>query len=364
MFWLKPGTLVFNIVFAWERAVAVVSEREAGMIGSHRFPTYEMVRGRGDAHFLKYYFTTGYGHFLLQQNSPGAAGRNKTLNQAALLKEEVRLPSAAHQRAIADFLDRKTTAIDALIEKKQRLLGLLAEKRAALINQAVTKGLDPSAPMKDSGIPWIGEIPAHWVMHRLRRVVRRFVDYRGRTPEKVEDGIPLITAGAVRDGKVDHTRAPEWVSEEVYGHLVKRGRPEMGDLLFTSEAPLGEVGLIEDPHVACAQRIIMFKVERMRVDPSFLRLHFLSASGRGEICSRASGSTAEGIRADRLKMSLVPTPPVEEQKRISDHVAAETHGFKEIAHSVVKQIDRLQEYRQALITAAVTGQLGIPEEAV
>ena len=107
----------------------------------------------------------------------------------------------------------------------------------------------------------------------------------------------------------------------------------------------------------------MFKLERKRMEPCFLRLHFLSGSGRGELGSRASGSTAEGIRADRLKMSLVPTPPLDEQKRISDYVAAETHGFDEVAECVVEQIDRLQEYRQALITAAVTGQLDIPEEA-
>lgn len=294
-------------------------------------------------------------------------GGNKStighLTGEALRAHRFPFPPLSTQKAIADFLDRKTAAIDALIEKKQKLLDLLAEKRAALINQAVTKGLDSSVPMKDSGVAWIGEIPAHWEIHRLRRVVRRFVDYRGRTPEKSDHGVPLITAGAVRHGRVDHKRAPEWVSKETHAHLVNRGRPEVGDLLFTSEAPLGEVGVIKDPDVACAQRIIMFKVESQRMDSGFLLLHFLADSGRGEIWSRASGSTAAGIRADRLKMSMVPTPPLSEQRAVAAFVAAETEGFDEVDAIVKRQLEHLQEYRQALITAAVTGQLEIPEEA-
>ena len=356
---VQPKHLVVNPMWLNHGSIAV--SRMTGVIS----PDYRVYDLREDVY-------PAYAHFVFC--SPvflslyGVLTRGHTTYDRRISKYDFSqlpfvVPPLPTQKAIADYLDRKTAAIDALIEKKQKLLDLLAEKRAALINQAVTKGLDPDVPMKDSGVPWIGEIPAHWQMHRLRRVVRRFVDYRGRTPEKTEEGVPLITAGAVRGGKVDHARAPEWVSEEVHAHLILRGRPEIGDLLFTSEAPLGEVALIEDPGVACAQRIIMFKVERERISSRFLLLHFLSGSGRGEIWSRASGSTAEGIRADRLKMSLVPTPPVEEQLEISDYVEAETSGFDELHQSVVDQIERLREYRQALITAAVTGQLNIEEDA-
>jgi type I restriction enzyme, S subunit len=120
----------------------------------------------------------------------------------------VLLPPEEKQGLIARFLDRKTGAIDALISKKERLIDLLQEKRQALITQAVTKGLDPTVPMRDSGTEWLGEIPAHWQVLSLRRVVCRFIDYRGRTPKKVDHGVPLITAGAVRDGRINHCRAP------------------------------------------------------------------------------------------------------------------------------------------------------------
>lgn len=289
----------------------------------------------------------------------GAAGQ-KRVPEEFVKEYQIALPARARQDAIVDFLDRKTAAIDALIAEKEKLLDRLAEKRAALINRAVTRGLDTAVPLKDSGIRWLGQIPNHWALLQLRRVVREFIDYRGRTPRKSEEGIPLITAGAVRDGRIVHERAPEWVSPEVHVQLSGRGRPQVGDLLFTSEAPLGEVGLVEDPKIACAQRIILFRVERSRMLPEYLRLYYLSESGRSEIRSRASGSTAEGIRADRLRMSAVLVPPLPEQEAIVSFVRSATEGDAPLEDEARRQLLRLEEYRQSLITAAVTGQLAIP----
>jgi type I restriction enzyme S subunit len=143
--------------------------------------------------------------------------------------------------------------------------------------------------------------------------------------------------------------------------IIKRGIPEVGDLLFTSEAPLGEVAIILDPEIALAQRVILFKVDKTKINSMFLKLHFLSLSGQGEIKSRASGSTAEGIRADRLKMSVVPTPPLEEQLIINSYVEERIKPHKIIAKKINSQIEKLQEYRRSLITAAVTGKLNIKE---
>lgn len=285
------------------------------------------------------------------------------LTQGDLKNIEVPFPPLGVQRAIADFLDKKTAAIDAVIAKKERLIELLQEKRQALITQAVTEGLDPDVPMKDSGVEWLGEIPAHWEVLSLTRVVQRFVDYRGRTPDKTDEGVPLITAGAVRNGRVEHGRAPEFVTEEVYQHLNQRGQPEAGDILFTSEAPLGEVGMVEDPRIACAQRIIMFKVDRAVMKPEFLLWYLLSAPGRTEIVSRASGSTAEGIRADRLRMAAVLVPPLAEQERCVVWLRDQVVTCERIEPVLSRQIDRLREYRQALITGAVTGKLDIAQEA-
>src|SRR5690606_17290765 len=109
---------------------------------------------------------------VAQERHIATGTAQRVLNLGDLKNFQLPTPELASQRAIADFLDRKTAAIDALIEKKERLIALLAEKRAALIHQAVTKGLDPTVPMKPSGIPWIGDIPAHWSVMAIKRFAR------------------------------------------------------------------------------------------------------------------------------------------------------------------------------------------------
>ncbi|KIG14290.1 Type I restriction-modification system, specificity subunit S [Enhygromyxa salina] len=354
---VRVGDLVIHNMDGFAGAIGV-SESDGKC--TPEYTVCNGVVGRADNRFYAYVLRTMARRDYIRVICPAVRERAPRFRYPRFAEVTLPCPNYEYQVAIADFLDRKTAAIDALIEKKERLIALLAEKRAALIHQAVTKGLDPDVPMKDSGVPWIGDIPAHWMMHRLRRVVGQFIDYRGRTPEKTRSGVPLITAGAVRDGIVDHSRAPEWVTEEVCKQLSGRGKPELGDILFTSEAPLGEVGIVTNVRIACAQRIIMFKVDATRVASPFLLQHFLSESGKGEVSSRASGSTASGIRADRLKMSLVPTPPLREQVTIVSFIEQETASYSDISSCIMSQVAKLKEYRQSLITAAVTGQLEIP----
>ncbi len=269
------------------------------------------------------------------------------------------LPSLSEQTQIVHFLNYETARIDALIEKQQQLIVLLKEKRQAVISHAVTKGLNPNAPLRESGVEWLGLVPAHWEVLNLNRVVDTFVDYRGRTPEKIDEGRPLITAGAIKNGAVEFERSPQFVSEATYRLLRQRGVPELEDILFTSEAPLGEVALVENVEVACAQRIIMFKVNRRRIEPRYLWLYLRSQAGRDEILTKASGSTAEGIRADRLRRSRVPLPTIDEQRRICDHVRTALDGFDEILAATAAQTSLLQERRTALISAAVTGKIDV-----
>lgn len=142
VFWVEPGDLVFNIVFAWERAVAVVSEAERGRIASHRFPTYRPIQNLCDVRFLRFLFISDFGRFLLDQNSPGAAGRNRTLDRRALMKEEVPLPSVEEQVRLADLLEREIPRIDAGVSALEKQLDFLLEYRQAIITAAVTGQLD------------------------------------------------------------------------------------------------------------------------------------------------------------------------------------------------------------------------------
>ena len=283
----------------------------------------------------------------------------QNLDSGAYFDERVIYPPYDEQKKIASFLDRETARIDALIEKKRRLLALLEEKRLAIITQAVTKGLDPDVPMKDSGIEWLGEVPAHWRLLALTRVVSRFIDYRGSTPTKIEEGIPLVTAAAIKGGKVDHSRDPVYVSEDEFQQRMTRGLPEIGDILVTTEAPLGEAARVDNPTIALGQRIILMKPEPARMTGGYLLCHFLSGFGHSELVSRASGSTASGIRADRLRGTRVLVPPLEEQSKIVAHIENATRSMAGIAATTGQQIDRLLEFRAALITNAVTGKIDV-----
>ena len=272
---------------------------------------------------------------------------------------QIAFPPLAEQTAIAAFLDRETAKIDALVAEQERLIALLKEKRQAVISHAVTKGLNPNAPMKDSGIEWLGQIPAHWELLPLTRVVAKFVDYRGATPNKVDDGVPLITATQIKHGRIDHSLDPVFISEEEYATRMTRGFPELGDLLLTTEAPLGECALIEDERVAPGQRIILMKMKPALMSSRYLHAHFRSQFGQAELWTRASGSTASGIRADRLRASNVLVPPLDEQGAIVDHIREVTSSYDQLFLEAQSAITLLQERRAALISAAVTGKIDV-----
>jgi len=300
--------------------------------------------------------------FQLEREATGASDSMQNISMGTIRALIIPVPQLTEQRLIASFLDRETAHIDALIAKKERLIELLTEKQTALISHAVTKGLDPTVPMKDSGVEWLGDIPVHWEILSLRRVVDKFVDYRGKTPEKVPSGIPLITARNIKNGRVDFSLSEEFIRDEDYDEWMVRGLPEIGDVLITTEAPLGESALVDDTNIALAQRIILIKTDKSLISNDFLKNHFTAKSGTGELWSRATGSTAIGIKASHLKETLVVVPPLVEQKAITRYLDHETSKNDALISKVRAHIEKLKEYRIAIISAAVTGKIDVRGE--
>ena len=281
------------------------------------------------------------------------------LGQYAIKNAVVALPPREAQKRIAAFLDEKTARIAALIEKKRALLDRLAEKRQAIITQAVTKGLNPTAPMKDSGIDWLGQVPAHWEVRGLTKCATR-VDYRGATPEKSASGVFLVTARNIKDGKIDYKLSEEFIPDEDYEHVMRRGKPEIGDILFTTEAPLGEIANVDMTGVALAQRIIKFSSSIPNLDNYYLALWMRSSRFQFDLLSRATGSTALGIKASKIVELRCLLPPEREQRQIVQYVQAEQDKLDAVKSGIEKSMAQLGEYRSALITAAVTGLLEGP----
>lgn len=267
-------------------------------------------------------------------------------------------PPLAEQQAIARFLDEKTNQIDRAVKIKERQIALLRERKQIIIQAAVTKGLNPDVPMKDSGISWIGHVPAHWDILPFTKYCASQVDYRGKTPEKVEDGVLLVTAKNVRDGFLDYEVSREYIAPSNYEKVMSRGRPQKGDILFTTEAPLGKVAVVDDESVALAQRIIKFRL-KPKLKSEYINFFLNSWGFQGNLVTMSTGSTALGIKASKLHKLVVAAPPSGEQLDIIEYLNDVSFRISETIELKERQILTLEEYKTSLIDAAVTGKIKV-----
>jgi type I restriction enzyme S subunit len=336
----------------------------AGLTNGIAFGTTELhvlrMTGRADSRFVLYLTFSDPFRKLGEADMYGAGGQ-KRISESFVRNFSPALPSLAEQRAIAAFLDRETARIDALVAKKARLIDLLQEQRSALITRAVTKGLDPNVLMKDSGVDWLGEIPKHWEVRPFTKCVVDRADYRGRTPTKVPSGVLLVTARNVRMGWIDYNCSEEFVAEDEYAEIMRRGLPKKNDILFTTEAPLGHVALVDREDIALAQRIIRFRLDPAHLNSRFVLFSMISSYFQSQLETLSTGSTAEGLKASKLPMLWLLVPPVHEQFTIALHIDHETTRIDALATKVREAIDRLKELRTALVSAAVTGKIDVRE---
>ncbi len=271
------------------------------------------------------------------------------------------LPGGAEQIAIADFLDTQCAKIDGVIADIEKQIETLQKYKKSLITETVTKGLDRSVPMKDSGIEWIGEIPAHWKVIRITKYLDSLVDYRGKTPEKVDDGVFLVTARNIKNGVVDYSLSQEYVAVEEYEQIMHRGKPEIGDVLFTTEAPLGEVANVDRTDIALAQRVIKFRGRKGCIDNYYLKYWLMSLGFQSFLWSLATGSTALGIAASKLGQLKMVLPPIDEQKKIVEKLDNKCINIDSIIAEKRKQLEIVQQHKKSLIYEYVTGKKRVTE---
>lgn len=264
-------------------------------------------------------------------------------------------PKFEDQKRIAAFLDEKTAQIDGLIAKKQALLERLAEKRKAIITQAVTKGLNPAAVMKDSGINWLGQIPAHWEVQRLS-FVSQIIDCKHRTPEYIDDGIPLVSTTEISPYMINY-RTKRQVSHDELAIMSEGGRqPRVGDIIYSRNASVGSAALVRDDRTICLGQDLCL-VRPSTIQPEFLE-HFLNSTAcLVQLGSYLVGTTFKRVNVDVIKKYALPLPPPEEQMAIAEKVSVAMARAEAIERKVSDSISALGEYRSAIITSAVTGQI-------
>ena len=274
-------------------------------------------------------------------------------------------PPLETQHRIAQFLDEKTARIDGLIEKKRALLDRLAEKRQALITRAVTKGLNPDAPMKSSGIDWLGDIPAHWDVSPIKRGIVQIEQgwspsAEARTAALDEWGV--LKSGCVNDGVFDessHKALPAGIDP----------KPELevkaGDILMCRASGslrfIGSVALVSEvrPNLIFSDKTYRISLDSQKADKHYFVYSMAAKHIREQVVLSVSG--AEGL-ANNIAQSSVGSylhsfPPLLEQKEIAEYLADVINQLECLKALIQKSVHQLDEYRSALITAAVTGQI-------
>lgn len=351
---VRKGDLVIHGMDGFAGAIGVSeSDGKCSPVYSVCLPK----RGISDARFyaaiLRHLALTGY----ISSLARGIRERSTDFRYATIKDLIVPVPPIGQQCAIADFLEKKTAAIDALIAKKERLIELLQEKRQALITQAVTKGLDPNAPMRDSGVEWLGAVPAHWKVLQLRRVTRT-CSYGISESLQPSGSVAVLRMNNLQDGRLS-LEDLKYVDEYPEDLLLRDG-----DIVYNrtnSWDLVGKAALIElqEDTVGFASYLV-----RLRFYPSMLP-HFATylfnsewflAQARARAIPSISQANLSASEYVSLKIAL---PPVEEQCRIIDRISDADSRLGPLLEKNRRHIARLHEYRQALITEAVTGKLEI-----
>lgn len=284
------------------------------------------------------------------------------LTAEALRRYRLAYPPIEEQAAITTFLDRETAKIDALVAEQEKLIALLKEKRQAAISHAVTKGLDPDVPMKESGVEWLGEVPEHWDVVRLGFLTTRIGS--GKTPlggseTYTESGVLFIRSQNVYDEGL-RLEDVAFINEETDAEMAW-SRVEPGDILLNiTGASLGRTCLTPDDleranvnqHV-CVIRLSDFNSRQ------FVSAAMKSASVKAQIDAAQTGAAREGLNFEQISGLRLALPPSLEQQSIAAHLEGLTTGIDALISEAARAVDLLRERRAALISAAVTGQIDV-----
>jgi type I restriction enzyme S subunit len=351
------GDVIVSTVRTYLRAIAPISDPEPDMVVSTGFAVVRPTDGL-TTDFASYALRAPYFVECVVANSKGVSF--PAINESEMATYELAVPPEPEQYAIAAFLDRETARIDALVAKKEHLIELLQEKRIALITRVVTKGLDPNVPMSDSGVEWVREIPTHWKVTPLKRVTS--IRYGlGEPPGLLADGLPFIRATNVMKGRI--------VDQEMQ-FVDPRDVPWNRDpalrtddiIVVRSGAYTGDSAIIPPEYDGAIAGYDM--VVRPRPGTaSFLAWALLSRYVlEAQIELESMRAAQPHLNAQELGAALILLPPDSEQRAIAAFLDRETARIDALLAKVREAIDRLNELRTALISAAVTGKIDVREE--
>jgi type I restriction enzyme S subunit len=283
-----------------------------------------------------------------------------SISQSNLQELPLCVPPSAERRAIIAFLNRETAKIDALVDEQSRLIELLKEKRQAVISHAVTKGLDPNAPMKDSGVEWLGQVPERWEVRKLSTLSTKITNgYVGPTRDLfVDEGVRYLQSLHIKGNRI--TFDPPYFVRENWSNQHKKSILETGDVLIVQTGGIGQVALVTEEYSGsnCHALIVVSPV-RSLVSGDWLSWVLNTDYGFHSLLSFQTGALHPHLNCGNVKDLFLPLPPKEEQQEIVDGLTAQLRGLDDLIAEADRAIALLQERRTALISAAVTGKIDV-----
>jgi len=341
---------------------AYVSKRLPGVVYGYHL-SIARANGAAIGEFLKQYFDSQEtkSYFAVSANGLTRVG----LGQYAVDNAPIVLPTVDEQTRIARFLDHETAKIDTLIHEQKRLIELLKEKRQAVISHAVTKGLDPDVPMKDSGVKWLGEVPAHWIVSKVKHGAVISGGYAFSSSEFSESGVQLIRIGNLYQSKLQLDREPVYIPATSKGRY-KHFEVKRGDLLMSLTGTLGKrdygFAVMYDANEPSLlnQRVAKITALSDKMKPAFLLLLLQSEDYLNQIYSLPSGTKQANLSNSDVLSPWVTYPPcLQEQSKIISRVSELASRLDQLVNKASSATSLLQERRSALISAAVTGKIDV-----
>ena len=324
-------------------------------------PAYTVLRPRNNFHpryFERYLKSSTFISSLTLFVTGIREGQN--IDYERLSRAFVPLPPLEEQAAIVRFLDWANGRLERAIRAKRKVIALLNEQKQTIIHRAVTRGLDPSVPLKPSGIPWLGDIPANWDLRRVKHaalILRGKFTHRPRNDPSLYDGpYPFIQTGAVAQAEKLVTSFKQTLNEK--GLAVSKLFPS-GTLVMTIAANIGDVAVLAFD--ACFPDSIVGFIPSAEVDRDYLYLVFLCM--RPELLREAPVNTQGNLNVERIGAMAIPIPSRTEQRLIAEQVESETRAFTEGVSQLEREIALLREYRTRLVADVVTGKLDVREAA-
>ncbi|MCB0711739.1 MAG: restriction endonuclease subunit S [Ignavibacteriae bacterium] len=358
-----PGDLVINSLWAWAGGLGV-SEHH-GIVST----AYGVYRHNIEvsSRFVHELVRSVPFHWELRVRSKGVWTSRLQLTDESFLGAEFPIPTLPEQTAIVKYLNHVDRKVKRFIRAKRKLIALLEEQKQVIIHNAVTRGLDPNVPMKDSGVEWLGEVPEGWKVVTMGAAVRSIqtgpFGSQLHAADYITGGVPVINPSHLAGGQIVADPSVS-VSSEKAAELT-RHKLRVGDIVAARRGELGRCALVTDHEAGwlCGTGCLRIRPKSEMLEPSYLEILFGSQGIRDTLSLSSIGATMDNLNAGMVSRLRLPCPPVEDQRQILDMIRIWDKMVANASGTTHHEITLLNEYRTRLISDVVTGKLDVREAA-